>query len=512
MIMNNASQRKFISSYRDPLSPQFDPPRVSGGTLSGETTISETRAGASVMGDGDRITRASDGFLELFGYSMNELLEGCLGWRHLAPSTLPKSEFSRSGLDASSLVDVEPFRKELIRKDGTRILAEIAAVILETAPFRWFASVRPISFEAAHNGHAPAWQDGRVPRPLEPGRSGLCASDELAHKGLCSLEEAREIRSQTARLFSVGFEEFIGSCAPMKRIMELVEQVAPTEATALILGETGTGKELVARAIHKLSRRKDLPFITLNCAAVPAGILESELFGHERGAFTGAMAQRLGRFELANGGTLFLDEVGDMPVELQPKLLRALQEKTIERLGGSKSIPVDVRIIAATNRDLPSMMAEKTFRSELYYRLNVFPITTPPLRERGDDIGLLVDHFTRVYAAKMNKEIGQIPAATLRALSSWPWPGNVRELENFIERSVILSRTNVLAAPVEELRVKSGPIPRTETLDDAKREHVLRVLKECGGVVAKAASQLGLCRTTLNALMARLEIQRKDFR
>lgn len=297
----------------------------------------------------------------------------------------------------------------------------------------------------------------------------------------------------------------------MKRVMELVEQVAPTDSTALILGETGTGKELVARAIHKLSRRKDAPFITLNCAAVPAGILESELFGHERGAFTGAMAQRLGRFELAHGGTLFLDEVGDMPFELQPKLLRALQERTIERLGGSKSIPVDVRIIAATNRDLTSMMAEKTFRSELFYRLNVFPITTPPLRERGEDIGALVEHFTRVHAAEMGREIGMIPVGTLQALSEWSWPGNVRELENFIQRSVILSRTNVLAAPVEELRTQSLPMARTETLEEAKREHVLKALRECEGVVAKAAGKLGMCRTTLNALMGRLDIHRREF-
>jgi len=468
--MNYPPQSDFTSSYRDQSPPQLDPPRVSGYTGCGEATLPQARVVASALGDGDRITRATDGFVELFGYSMIELLEGCLGWRHLAPSPCPIFEFSRSGLGGSSLVEVEPFEKELIRKDGTRFFAEITAVILETAPFRWFAAVRPI------------------PR-----------------------EEAPDIKSPPVQLVTGEFKEFIGSSAPMKRVMELVEQIAPTDSTALILGETGTGKELVARAIHRMSRRKDRPFITLNCAAVPAGILESELFGHERGAFTGALAQRLGRFELASGGTLFLDEVGDMPVELQPKLLRALQERTIERLGGSKSIPVNVRIIAATNRDLASMMIEKTFRSELYYRLNVFPITTPPLRERGDDIGLLADHFTRVYAAKMNKEIGHIPVATLRTLSDWPWPGNVRELENFIERSVILSRTNVLAAPVEELRVKSGPIPRTETLEEAKREHVLWVLKECGGVVAKAAGQLGLCRTTLNALMARLEIHRKDF-
>ncbi len=322
-------------------------------------------------------------------------------------------------------------------------------------------------------------------------------------------EDGRAIQSQLVGRAIAGFEEFTGCCDLLKMVMELVEQVAPTDSTALILGETGTGKELVARAIHKMSRRKDLPCITLNCAAIPAGILESELFGHERGAYTGAQAKRLGRFELAHGGTLFLDELGDMPVELQPKLLRALQEKTIERLGGSKSIPVDVRIIAATNRDLPAMMAEKTFRSDLYYRLNVFPITMPPLRERGDDIGLLVDHFTKIYAAKMHKTIEHIPVSTLSALSAWPWPGNVRELENFIERSVILSRTNILEVPVEELRIK--PVPHTETLDEARREHVLKALTECSGVISKAAARLGMCRTTLNALMTRLQIRRADF-
>lgn len=470
MIMNTASQREFASAFRDHLPSLLDPPKVNGFSRAVGANNEQFRSVASALGDGDRITKASDGFLDLLGYSMNELLNGSLGWRHLAPSPCPRSELSRSGNGGSSLLDVEPFRKELIRKDGTRISAEIAAVILESAPFRWFAAIRPI------------------PR-----------------------EETQEIKRSTVRPVAQGFADFIGSCAPMRRVMELVEQVAPTDATALILGETGTGKELVARAIHKMSRRKDSPFVTLNCAAIPAGILESELFGHERGAFTGAHAQRLGRFELAHGGTLFLDEVGDLPVELQPKLLRALQERTIERLGGTRSIPVNVRIIAATNRNLVSMLAEKTFRSELYYRLNVFPITTPPLRDRGNDIGLLVDHFVRIYAAKMDKEIDEIPISTLRALAAWSWPGNVRELENFIERSVILSRSTVLAAPVEQLQVTPVATPRTETLDEAKREHVLKALKECGGVVAKAAGQLGLCRTTLHAVMAKLQIHRNDF-
>ncbi len=469
MVTNHASQRE-TGFFRDHLNPVLDPLWVNGFTLTGAVGTPETRVVASALGDGDRIVKASEGFLNLFGYSMNELLDGCLGWRHLAPPQFPNSGFYLSGQTGSSLVDVAPFRREMIRKDGTRILVEIAPVILESGPFRWLAAVRP------------------VPR----------------------LDE-ETTKSQPIHIVPQHSEGMVGSCAAMKRVMELVEHVAPTDATALILGETGTGKELVARAIHKMSRRRDGPFITLNCAAVPAGILESELFGHERGAFTGAQTQRLGRFELANGGTLFLDEVGDLPVELQPKLLRALQERTIERLGGSKSLPVNVRIIAATNRDLPTMITEKSFRSELYYRLNVFPITTPTLRERGEDISLLINHFTRVYAAKMGKEIDHIPSSTMRALSAWSWPGNVRELENFIERSVILSPKNFLEAPVQELQSKAVLTPQAETLDEKKRQHVLAVLKDCNGVVAKAAGRLGMCRTTLNALMARLEIHRKDF-
>ena len=228
--------------------------------------------------------------------------------------------------------------------------------------------------------------------------------------------------------------------------------VAPTDANVLILGETGTGKELVARAIHRMSPRKNLPFITLNCAAIPTGLLESELFGYERGAFTGALSQKIGRFEMAHRGTLFLDEVGDIPLDLQPKLLRALQEKSFERLGGTKTIPIDVRLVAATNRNLTQMMGDKLFRSDLYYRLKVFPITTPPLRDHPEDIPILARHFTKKYAAKMGRQIDKIPSETMRALVSWQWPGNVRELENFIERSVILSTGSQPARSFGEIR------------------------------------------------------------
>ncbi len=248
------------------------------------------------------------------------------------------------------------------------------------------------------------------------------------------------------------FGEIVGSSAALRRVQRQVEVVAPTDANVLILGETGTGKELVARAIHRLSPRKNLPFVTLNCAAIPTGLLESELFGYERGAFTGALSQKIGRFEMAHRGTLFLDEVGDIPLDLQPKLLRALQEKSFERLGGTKTIPIDVRLVAATNRNLTQMMGDKLFRSDLYYRLKVFPITTPPLRDHPEDIPILARHFTKKYASKMGRQIDKIPSEVMRALVSWHWPGNVRELENFVERSVILSRGPSLRAPLGEIR------------------------------------------------------------
>jgi transcriptional regulator with GAF, ATPase, and Fis domain len=304
------------------------------------------------------------------------------------------------------------------------------------------------------------------------------------------------------------FEEMIGSSTIMKRVLGQVELVAPTDATVLILGETGTGKELVARAIHKLSPRRDLPFITLNCAAIPTGLLESELFGYERGAFTGALSQKIGRFEMAHRGTLFLDEVGDIPLELQPKILRALQEKAFERLGGTRTIPIDVRLLAATNRNLAQMMTDKLFRSDLYYRLKVFPITTPPLRDRPEDIPILARHFTQKYASKLDRTIEKISSETMRALVKWHWPGNVRELENFIERSVILTQGSTLNAPVAEIRPSAREPMEGETLNHVEREHIIRVLRECGGVVTVAAKRLGMVRTTLNAAMKRLGISR----
>ena len=302
------------------------------------------------------------------------------------------------------------------------------------------------------------------------------------------------------------FGEIIGESAAFRKALHQVETVAPTDATVLILGETGTGKELIARSVHELSSRRDKTFARLNCAAIPTGLLESELFGHEKGAFTGAIAQRIGRFELADGGTLFLDEVGDIPLELQPKLLRALQEQEFERLGSTRTIKVNVRVIAATNRDLVRMVADQQFRIDLYYRLNVFPLPVPPLRDRAPDIPILVRYFAQKFSRRMNKHIETIPAETFTALAGYSWPGNVRELENLIERAVILSKGTSLEIPLTELRPDLALAP-SATLDTAERQHILRVLEETNWRIAGpkgAATRLGMKRTTLQSKIKKL--------
>ena len=311
------------------------------------------------------------------------------------------------------------------------------------------------------------------------------------------------------------FEEIIGESPALKKVLEQIQTVAPTDSTILILGETGTGKELIARAIHNLSARRDRTLVKINCAAIPTGLLESELFGHEKGAFTGAIGQRVGRFELAHRGTLFLDEVGDIPLELQPKLLRVLQEQEFERLGSARTIHVDVRLVAATNTDLTEKVEEKQFRQDLYYRLNVFPITIPPLRDRKEDIPLLVRYFAQKYARRMKKPIDTIPTKAMSALTEYYWPGNVRELENFIERAVILSRGADLEIPVAALkgaRVTGADSPNgLGTLEHAEREHILRALGETNWILggpAGAAFKLGMKRTTLQSKMRKLGIQR----
>ncbi len=308
------------------------------------------------------------------------------------------------------------------------------------------------------------------------------------------------------------FEQIIGNSPALESVLEQVEQVAPTDSTVLIQGETGTGKELIARAVHNLSARCGRPFIKLNCAAIPFDLLESELFGHERGAFTGAIAQKVGRFELADKGTLFLDEVGDIPPGLQPKLLRVLQEQEFERLGSTRTHKVDVRLVAATNRNLVDMVKRNEFRSDLYYRLNVFPVPLPPLRERREDIPALVQHFVEIYARRMSKQIGNIPSETMSALTSYEWPGNIRELQNLIERSVILSTGAVLRPPLLELK-RFPELQSIEaiTLEEAERDHIRKTLGHTRWVVAGpngAAARLGIKRSTLYFRMQKLGISR----
>ena len=348
------------------------------------------------------------------------------------------------------------------------------------------------------------------------------------------LEE--EIRSE------MNFEQIVGNSPALKHVLQLVETVAPNDSTVLLLGETGTGKELIARAIHDRSRRKERTFVKLNCAAIPTGLLESELFGHEKGAFTGAISQKTGRMELADQGTLFLDEVGDIPTEIQPKLLRALQEREFERLGSTHTRKVNIRLIAATNRDLEKMVANREFRSDLFYRLNVFPIRIPPLRDRREDIPLLVSYFVQKFAKQMQKRIDAIPVAVMKGLTAWEWPGNIRELENFIERAVILTRGKSLEAPLSELRrpiadtpaataahpagddiariVKetisalNGKKDRADEFARKQREEIVRALTESKGRVGGAdgaAARMGINRTTLLARMKKFGIDPRQY-
>jgi len=433
------------------------------------TVPAESTIVGVVAGEFDRIPEANDTFLDLVGYSRDDLRAGRLVWPDLTPKEyVGLDEFAHEeGLRFGACT---PFEKELIRKDGTRVPVLVATAVLKLSPFRWITFVTDLR----------------------------------------ERDRQEDVEGQTFEV-TQNFEEIIGSSAAIKRVMGQVEVVAPTDATVLILGETGTGKELIARAIHRMSPRRNLPFISLNCAAIPTGLLESELFGYERGAFTGALGQKIGRFEMAHRGTLFLDEVGDIPLDLQPKLLRALQEKSFERLGGTRTIPIDVRLVAATNRNLTQMMGDKLFRSDLYYRLKVFPIVTPPLRDHPEDIPILARHFTKKYAAKMDRTIDKIPADTMKALSNWSWPGNVRELENFMERSVILSRGPNLRAPLAELRADAPEDGGNSTLEKVERDHILRVFRETGGVISAAANRLGMPRTTLNAMMKKLGISRADL-
>ncbi len=354
------------------------------------------------------------------------------------------------------------------------------------------------------------------------GHVAMAVNNALAFKQIAELrdrlDQEREYLKEEINL-EHNFDDIVGESAGLRNVLREIETVAPTDATVLIQGETGTGKELLARAIHNLSLRAEHTFIKLNCAAIPAGLLESELFGHEKGAFTGAILRKIGRLELAHQGTLFLDEVGEMPLDLQPKLLRALQEREIERLGGTRPIPVDVRLIAATNRDLARMVAEKQFRSDLFYRLKVFPVFAPPLRERTGDIPILVRHFVARHSRRMGKTIETIPPEAMEALVAWKWPGNIRELENFLERAVILSRGPALYVPLAELEdvgeeEEEAPGETNPTLQAAEREHILRALREAKGMIGGptgAAAKLGLKRTTLNSKIKKLGIERTEY-
>jgi formate hydrogenlyase transcriptional activator len=373
------------------------------------------------------------------------------------------------------------------------------------------------------------------------GQIAIAVENALAYREISELKDKltqeklyleEEFRSE------MGFEQIIGNSTALKHVLQQVETVAPSDSTVLLLGETGTGKELIARAIHDRSRRKQRTLVKLNCAAIPTGLLESELFGHEKGAFTGAISQKIGRLELADQGTLFLDEVGDIPLEIQPKLLRALQEREFERLGSTHTRKVNVRMVAATNRDLETMIAHKEFRSDLYYRLNVFPIRIPPLRDRKEDIPLLVSHFVQKFAKEMQKPIEAIPTAVMKGLTAWDWPGNIRELENFIERAVIVTRGKSLEAPLAELRKThaEGAVPtdlhevkqvageRTNSRSDKssvageyetkQRDQIIRALTACKGRVGGAdgaAVRLGMNRTTLLSRMKKFGIYPKQY-
>ena len=421
-----------------------------------------------------RLFDANDAFLRIVGRTREEMRNGL----YCADVTPPEYR-SLAEQAQSELLDhgsCKPFEKEYKLRDGTRVPVLVSAGLMGNQRPPWVAFVIDLR-ERQTIPRTPVFSNGS--------------------------------RSST----DVAADDIVAGSPAMRKILENIEKVAPTDTTMLLLGETGTGKEMIARAICQMSLRKQHPFIKMNCAAIPAGLLESELFGHEKGAYTGAHARKIGRLELANQGTIFLDEIGDVPLELQPKLLRVLQEREFERLGGTQTIKVDVRLITATNRDLTAMVAAGQFRQDLFYRLNVFPIRVPALRERPESIPLLAERFVQRFAKKLNRPPLSISPEAKLSMAQWSWPGNIRELENLIERAVILSPGSELAVNLDDLRSPSHEPLAAQTLQDVEREHIQHVLRDTNGVVGGkhgAALRLGLKRTTLQYKMKKLEIPRRS--
>jgi PAS domain S-box-containing protein len=428
---------------------------------------------------GGRFSKPNDAFLRMIGRTREEMqmIRDC--------SELTPPEFhhllNRAEQELGELGVCQPFETEFFRQDGSRIPVLVSAGLPYNRCPPWLAFVMSLQERRSFSATPPPPKRRRAAHLIQvPGHEG---------------------------------EDIAADSAAMRKILRDLERVAPTNATMLLLGETGTGKEVLAHTISQMSHRRDFPFVKVNCAAIPAGLLESELFGHERGAFTGAQGRKIGRLELAHQGTIFLDEVGDLPLELQPKLLRVLQERAFERLGGTQTIKVDVRLIAATNRDLAQMTASGQFRSDLFYRLNVFPVRVPPLRERPESVPLLANLFVQKFARRMKRPHLTIPPETMAALERWIWPGNIRELENLIERAVILSPGPELRVNLDEMRFvqPDATPPGQQTLCDVEREHIRHVLHDTNGVIGGkhgAASRLGLKRTTLQYKMKKLEISR----
>lgn len=445
--------------------------------------------------------------LQMFGTVPFE--EGVLISLHDTPEG--QAITSRQPVLVGPIVDLTRFSSSWVRHAVENGVRSGCAVPLITHS-RTVGALSVVSARENAFGEADAWLLSQCAKQIAIAVENVLAYQEIAtlkdklNKEKLYLED--EIRSE------LNFEAIIGESPAIKKVLKQVGIVAPTDSTVLISGETGTGKELLARAIHDRSKRRERTFVKLNCAAIPTGLIESELFGHERGAFTGAIATKVGRFELADGGTLFLDEVGEIPLELQSKLLRVLQEQEFERLGSTRTIKVNVRLLSATNRNLLEMVEEKQFRSDLFYRLNVFPIMSPSLQDRTEDIPLLVRYFTQRLARRMEKRIERIPSDAMATLCRYPWPGNVRELENFIERAVILSQGTDLSVPLGELKatVRKGPQP-VRTLQAAERDHILRALEKTNWVIAGptgAATLLGMKRSTLQSKMAKLGISRRS--